>query len=101
MERRVGPRTAGFRASRRYFNFRRVPESDSPLPLGAGVVIEYRKGRFEGAVCYCFFREIGYYVGVKFKPATRWSLREYRPRHLLDLKKLLTRRTAAKLKSVQ
>jgi hypothetical protein len=74
---------------------------DFPLPLGAGVVIEYRKGRFEGAVCYCFFREIGYYIGVKFKPATRWSLREYRPRHLLDLKELLIRWTAAKLKSVQ
>ena len=38
---------------------------DSPLPLGAGVVINYRKGRFEGSVCYCFFREIGYYVGVQ------------------------------------
>jgi len=69
---------------------------DSPLPLGAGVVIEYRKGRFEGAVCYCFFREIGYYVGVHFKPATKWSLHDYRPRHLLDLRKLLTRRSGRK-----
>ena len=74
---------------------------DSPLPLGTAVVIEYRKGRLEGSVCYCVFREIGYYVGVHFKPATKWSPRQYRPRHLLDLKTLLLRRTAAKLKSVQ
>jgi hypothetical protein len=74
---------------------------DSPLPLGADVVIEYRKGRFEGSVCYCFFREIGYYVGVHFEPASKWSPREYRPRHLLDLKRLLTRKAAATLKSDQ
>jgi len=74
---------------------------DSPLPLGSSVVIEYRKGRLEGSVCYCFFREIGYYVGVHFKPATKWSPQQYRPKHLLDVKKLLTRRTAAKLKPAQ
>jgi hypothetical protein len=74
---------------------------DSPLPLGAGVVINYRNGRFEGSVCYCFFREIGYYVGVNFEPASKWSIREYRPRHLLDLKRLLMRRTGAMLKPVQ
>lgn len=74
---------------------------DSPVPLGASVVIEYREGRFEGSVCYCFFREIGYYVGIHFKPATKWCPRRYRPRHLLDLKKLLTRRTSAKLKPAQ
>jgi len=74
---------------------------DSPLPLGASVVIQYRKGRFEGSVCYCFFREIGYYVGVHFRPATKWSPREYRPKHLLDLKRLLMRKTAAKYNSVQ
>jgi len=74
---------------------------DAPLPLGTPVAIEYRKGRFEGSVCYCTFREIGYYVGVHFRPATKWSLRDYRPRHLLDISKLLTRRTAARSKSAQ
>ena len=74
---------------------------DSPLPLGASVIIQYRKGRFEGSVCYCFFREIGYYVGVHFQPATKWSPREYRPKHLLDLKRLLMRKSAANHKSVQ
>ena len=74
---------------------------DAPLPLGTGVVIEYREGRLEGSVCYCFFRDIGYYVGVHFKPASRWSLQRYRPKHLLDLKQLLTRRTEPKAKPAQ
>jgi len=74
---------------------------DSPLPLGTDVVIRYRKGRFKGSVCYCFFREIGYYVGVHFRPASKWSPHEYRPRHLLDLKRLLLRKAAATLKSDQ
>ena len=64
---------------------------DSPLPLGTRLEITYRNGRLEGSVCYCFYREIGYWVGVEFKPQTRWSRRQYRPRHLLDLKKLLAK----------
>ncbi len=69
---------------------------DSPVPLGTAVAIEYRKGHFEGSVCYCFFREIGYYVGVHFEPASQWSLVDYRPRHLLDLRKLLTSKSDGK-----
>jgi len=38
-----------------------------------------------------FIREIGYWVGVQFAPTAKWSRREYRPKHLLDLKKLLTK----------
>jgi hypothetical protein len=74
---------------------------DNPLPLGTAVVIRYRNGRLEGSVSYCFFRDIGYYVGVHFKPHTRWSPKQYRPKYLLDLKKLLTKRTPAKHKAVQ
>ncbi len=63
---------------------------DNPLPLDTSVVIRYRKGRLEGSVCYCFFQDIGYYIGVQFKPDTKWSPTQYRPKYLLDLKKLLT-----------
>ena len=62
---------------------------DSPMALGTTLEIEYRKGRLEGSVCYCFFREIGYWIGVRFAPTVKWSQRQFRPRHLLDLKKLL------------
>lgn len=74
---------------------------DNPIPLGTPVIIRYRKGRLEGSVCYCFFRDIGYYVGVHFKAKTTWSPKAYRPKYLLDLKKLLTERTPAKRKAAQ
>ena len=67
-------------------------QMDDPIALGTSLAIKYRKGHLEGSVCYCFFREIGYWVGVEFDPQAKWSRREYRPRHMLDLKKLLMRK---------
>jgi hypothetical protein len=47
---------------------------------------------FTGRVRYCVYREIGYFVGVEFKPESRWSKKIYRPQHLLDLQQLIRRR---------
>ena len=66
---------------------------DSPLALDKTLVIRYRKGRLEGSVCYCFFKEIGYWVGVRFSSRKKWSSKDFRPRHLLDPRKLLARAT--------
>jgi hypothetical protein len=75
---------------------------DNPLPLGTELDIEYHKGRLAGMVEYCYFCEIGYWVGVQFGPKTKWTQKRFRPRHLLDLKKLLTaKRPAAKPKPGQ
>ncbi len=41
--------------------------------------------RFTGKVCYCSYREIGYFVGVKFEAGTEWSEDVYLPQHLLDV----------------
>jgi hypothetical protein len=46
-----------------------------------------------GKVRYCVFREIGYFLGVEFEPGNRWSLRSYKPQHLLDPRKLVNRAT--------
>lgn len=62
---------------------------DDPIELGTPVEISYRNGHLTGSVTYCFFREIGYWVGVRFASTAKWSLRDYRPKHLLDLKKML------------
>jgi hypothetical protein len=60
-----------------------------PVPLGA--VLRWRcvKKEIAGVVRYCVYREIGYFVGVQFDPTSRWSKAKYRPRHLLDLEKLV------------
>jgi hypothetical protein len=64
---------------------------DSPVALDKNLVIQYQKGRLEGSVCYCFFKDIGYWVGVQFTARNRWSKKDFRPKHLLDPRKLLAR----------
>ena len=65
---------------------------ETPLPLG--VIVHWRspKQQFSGCVRYCAYREIGYYIGVQFDPASKWSKRAFRPQHLLDLSSLMARR---------
>ncbi len=63
---------------------------DDPLPLETEIDIEYHKGHLKGSVCYCYFSEIGYWVGVRFESSVTWSVKQFRPKHLLDLKKLVT-----------
>ncbi len=61
---------------------------ESAIPLGAQIHWEGRGKRFEGEVRYCVYREIGYFVGVEFRSDSRWSKKDYRPQHLLDLRNL-------------
>jgi hypothetical protein len=64
---------------------------ERPIPLGCGVRLAYPSGELAGAVKYCVFREIGYFLGVEFEPGTRWSPRSFRPQHLLDPRRMVTR----------
>jgi hypothetical protein len=62
---------------------------DKPIPLSTKVRMTYPKGELVGIVRYCVFREIGYFLGIEFDPNHRWSLRDYRPQHLLDPRRLV------------
>lgn len=62
-----------------------------PVPLGGVLRWRSSKKEFAGVIRYCVYREIGYFVGVQFDPASRWSKANYQPRHLLDLEKLIHR----------
>jgi hypothetical protein len=64
---------------------------ESALPLGSEIIWASARQRFEGRVQYCVYREIGYFVGVEFEPQSKWSKKTYRPQHLLDLKKLVSK----------
>jgi hypothetical protein len=67
---------------------------ERPIPLGCAVRLAYPSGELAGAVKYCIFREIGYFLGVEFEPGTRWSPRSFRPQHLLDPRRMITRATS-------
>ncbi len=62
---------------------------EKPIPLGTKVRMTYPKGELFGCVRYCVYREIGYFLGVEFDGTSRWSLRQYRPQHLLDPRRLV------------
>jgi len=64
---------------------------ERPVALGSTLEISYPNGELAGKVKYCVFREIGYFLGVEFEPGTRWSQREFRPQHLLDPRRLVSR----------
>jgi hypothetical protein len=64
---------------------------ERPIPLGCAVRLSYPSGELVGAVKYCVFRDIGYFLGVQFEPGTRWSPRSFRPQHLLDPRRMVAR----------
>jgi hypothetical protein len=64
---------------------------DNPIPIDTPLRINYPKGELQGKVCYCVYREIGYFLGVEFEPGFRWTLRQFRPQHLLDPRRLIAR----------
>jgi hypothetical protein len=68
-------------------------QMERPIPLGTPVRLSYPNGQLSGAIKYCAFREIGYFLGVEFDSGCRWSQRAFRPQHLLDPRKLVARVT--------
>ena len=64
---------------------------DQPIPLQTDLRISYPKGELSGKVRYCVYREIGYFLGIEFAAGSKWSAREYQPRHMLDPRRLVIR----------
>jgi hypothetical protein len=73
---------------------------DAPIPLQTALQISYPKGELQGRVCYCVYREIGYFLGIEFEPGFRWSQRAFRPQHLLDPRRMVLRATNRILRQV-
>jgi hypothetical protein len=73
---------------------------DDPLPKETSLRIAHPKGEFRGRVRYCFYREIGYFIGVEFEPGCEWSRRQYVPEHILDLRQLVSRSMKRAVKQV-
>jgi hypothetical protein len=72
---------------------------DSPIPVNTSLRISHPKAEFQGVVRYCMYRDIGYFVGVQFTSGCRWSPRQYKPLHLLDLRSLMLRSASRSVKS--
>lgn len=65
---------------------------EEPIPLGVPMTLSIGESRFRGHVCYCVFRDYGYFVGLRFEDDTVWTRAQVLPQHLTDLESL-TRQT--------
>ncbi len=64
---------------------------DVAIPPHTTLRVSYPEGEWNGQVRYCVFREIGYFVGIEFDHGCQWSQRNFKPLHLLDLQRLVSR----------
>ena len=64
-------------------------QTESAILRGATVSIRYGDGELVGTVRYCLYRDLGYFLGIQFSESSRWSQKHFRPRHLLDPRRLV------------
>jgi hypothetical protein len=67
------------------------------VPAGARLCLMLGRYKFRGQVTHCTHNEIGYFVGVRFDAARKWTRQMYEPKHLLDPARVVAR--AAKSRS--
>lgn len=61
---------------------------EEAVPLGSIVMLTVGTTPFYGHVCYCTFRDDGYFIGLRFSNDTIWSAGVVRPQHLTNLQQL-------------
>ena len=66
-------------------------QMEAPLHRGAAITLRYGKGELSGTARYCLCRDFGYYIGVEFAAGCKWSTQNFRPKHLLDPRRLTER----------
>jgi hypothetical protein len=50
----------------------------------AGVLVVCGQAEFHGGVRFCYRRDDGYFIGIAFDTASKWSKDKFEPEHLLD-----------------
>jgi hypothetical protein len=63
-------------------------EVEGRIPLGVAIDMTLGDTRLSGHVCYCVFRDYGYFVGIRFNPDSAWSSGAAEPAHLTDLRQI-------------
>ena len=70
-------------------------EVEAQIPLGVPINIALGDTRLFGHVCYCVFRDYGYFVGIRFREDSAWSTGSAEPAHLTDLREIAEMATSA------
>ena len=64
---------------------------DEEIAEGTRIHSYLGEQEFAGRVRYCKFQDIGWFVGIHFDDAERWSEQIYQPQHLTNLMELAGR----------
>ncbi len=64
-------------------------QMDVPIAPRSTLQIAFGAESFESSVRYCAFRDIGYFIGLEFPKDRPWSRRLFRPKHMLELSRLV------------
>ena len=63
-------------------------QTEMAIPLGSGIMLSLHDEHFLGHVCYCFYRDYGFFVGIRFSSDTVWNVDKVVPDHLTNLSEL-------------
>ena len=63
-------------------------EVEAQIPLGVAINMRLNNTLLFGHVCYCVFRDYGYFVGIRFSEHSKWSSGSAEPAHLTDLREI-------------
>ncbi len=61
---------------------------EEEIPVGMEIELVIGGWTFNGEVCYCTYRDYGYFVGIRFSEETAWSSDQVVPQHLVNLQAL-------------
>ena len=64
--------------------------SDEPIDPNSPITLSFSGGPLNGRVMHCSFSSLGWIVGVRFNPGTKWDAARMPPAHLLDPAALAT-----------
>jgi hypothetical protein len=59
-------------------------QSETSILEGTEVRMTCGKREFRGIVRSCYWRDDGYFIGIAFDAASKWSKAKYKPKHFLD-----------------
>jgi hypothetical protein len=62
---------------------------EEPIALGSSVTLSIGGAEYSGHVCYCVFRDYGYFVGLRFSKDSVWTVDDVAPQHLTDPEALM------------
>lgn len=74
-------------------------QMEAPIKKGTAIRFRHSSWTGRGVVKYCYFREIGYFIGMEFAEDSRWSPQAFQPKHMVDPQEIVAARLQRRTKA--